>query len=557
MKPLVCTALLTVSVVAPSAAFAQGSYTGSANIEIAAHVMLPGAPFSTSDIEIEQELSRPYAYVDRRPGGFDIVSLKDLAGAKIIYSWRIENVELHRGSGSLAPTYLKSHGRYYFVNGFQFATGGPDHDLGAIVWDVTGLPDTSKIREVARVRVPEFPGGFHETFSYKHSSGQAIVFATTVSKWAFAYDIDRVAAGDPAAVVGRIGVPEGAAGDGQRGWHDFYAGYDPASGQDRFYAAGAGGMYVFDVTNLAAPRLVTTVSGVSGQTSGHTFIPTPDGRYAIGMPLPTYQYAVARVFDLKPGLDGQVQNISRPVGAWTPNWQGAVHNFEMRWPYVFIAGQDDALQVINLMDPTNPYTVGEFDTKAGPDLGGTLRPNPIGAWYDGVWGIDVRNADGLIVVSDYQTLRLSLKAHPVSFLRERFARLGIVPNALLKTMPNGRCVKVAGIVTVRQRPGSAKGVVFMTFEDETGIANAVVWPTALEAYRKTVMGARLVFIEGPLQSHENVIHVVARRLEDFSHYLAQLSEDGETDKRPHVLQPTLVRGHPRNARIIPKSRDFH
>ncbi|MBI4419391.1 MAG: hypothetical protein HY560_01085, partial [Gemmatimonadetes bacterium] len=383
----------------PVAARQQVEMPGTSNLRIVAHVMLPGAPFSTSDMEIEQELARPYAYVDRRPGGFDIVSLKDPASARIIYSWRIENVELHRGSGSLAPTYLKSKGRYYFFNGFQYAAGGPDHDLGAIVWDVTGLPDTSKIREIARVRVPEYPGGFHETFSYKHSNGQALVFATTVSPYAYVYDIDRIATGDANPVVGKVGVPEGAVRDGNRGWHDFYAGYDPATKQDKLYAAGAGGMYLFDVTDLANPKLITSVSGVAGVSSGHTFIPTPDGRYAIGMPLPTYQYAPARTFDLKPGLDGTVKTVTRAIGAWTPNWKGAVHNFEMRWPYVFVAGQDDALQVINFMDPTNPYTVASYDTKGGPDLGGNLRPNGIGAWYDGVWGIDVRNADGLIVVS--------------------------------------------------------------------------------------------------------------------------------------------------------------
>ena len=154
----------------------------------------------------------------------------------------------------------------------------------------------------------------------------------------------------------------------------------------------------------ADPKLLTSVTGVAGFAGGHTFTPTPDGRYALAMPLPTYQYGVARMFDLKPGLDGEVKNISRSIGAWSPNWKGAVHNFEVRWPYIFVAGQDDALQVINIMDPTNPYTVAYFDTKGGPQLGGNLRPGGgIGPQYDGVWGIDVRNADGLIVVSDYQT----------------------------------------------------------------------------------------------------------------------------------------------------------
>ena len=213
---------IAVLLLAPVSVSAQGSYTGSSNLRIAAHVMLPGEMFSTSDMEVEQELSRPYVYVDRRPGGFDIVSLKNLADPRIIYSWRIENVDLHKGSGSLAPTYLKSRGRYYFFNGFQYQSGGPDHDLGAIVWDVTGLPDTSTIKEIARVRVPEYPGGFHEAFSYKHSNGQALVFATTNSKYAYVYDIDRIASRAADPVVGKVGVPEGTP-DAQRGWHDFYA----------------------------------------------------------------------------------------------------------------------------------------------------------------------------------------------------------------------------------------------------------------------------------------------------------------------------------------------
>ena len=135
---------------------------GSSNIKVVAHLPLNvAAPFNTSDIEIEQELSRPYVYLDhaneagaKSPRiGFDIVSIKDLSKPKVIYSWQIENAELHRGAGSLGPTIIKTKGRYYFFNGFQFRKGGPDADLGAILWDVTGLPDTSKIREVARIRV--------------------------------------------------------------------------------------------------------------------------------------------------------------------------------------------------------------------------------------------------------------------------------------------------------------------------------------------------------------------------------------------------------------------
>lgn len=88
------------------------------------------------------------------------------------------------------------------------------------------------------------------------------------------------------------------------------------------------------------------------------------------------------------------------------------------------------------------------------------------------------------VVNDYQTLRLSLKAHPMSFLRAEFTAARIVDCNSVRTMKDGSYVRVAGVVLVRQRPGSAKGVVFMTLEDETGVANAVVWPKMLERYRK-------------------------------------------------------------------------
>ena len=97
-------------------------------------------------------------------------------------------------------------------------------------------------------------------------------------------------------------------------------------------------------------------------------------------------------------------------------------------------------------------------------------------------------------------------------------------------MKDGACVAVAGVVLVRQRPGSAKGVVFMTIEDETGIANAVVWPKTLERFRKVVMGARLIVIHGRIQRHEDIIHVVSAKLEDRSDWLQLLSEEASDMK---------------------------
>jgi error-prone DNA polymerase len=141
-------------------------------------------------------------------------------------------------------------------------------------------------------------------------------------------------------------------------------------------------------------------------------------------------------------------------------------------------------------------------------------------------------------------------------------------NAALKSVKDGRHVTVAGVVLVRQRPGSAKGVVFLTLEDEFGVCNVVVWPDCLEAHRAIVMGARLMLIRGRVQKEEKsgIIHVVAGKIEDRTHWLAELTEDGLTMrgslaradevKRPAQDQHSTTR-HPRNIRVMPKSRDFH
>ncbi|MGJ4938099.1 error-prone DNA polymerase [Bradyrhizobium sp. HKCCYLRH3083] len=176
------------------------------------------------------------------------------------------------------------------------------------------------------------------------------------------------------------------------------------------------------------------------------------------------------------------------------------------------------------------------------------------------------------VVADYQTIRLSLKGHPMEFLRERFAAEGVLACREINDANDRRRVRCAGVVLVRQRPGSAKGVVFMTLEDETGIANIVVWPKVMETFRKEVMGARLVLVEGRIQSSpEKVVHLVAERLVDRSADLTLLSDDrlgavphGATpaeplndDRRDHPDTPSQRVSHPRNVRILPRSRDFH
>ncbi|URQ74664.1 MAG: error-prone DNA polymerase [Candidatus Ochrobactrum gambitense] len=158
------------------------------------------------------------------------------------------------------------------------------------------------------------------------------------------------------------------------------------------------------------------------------------------------------------------------------------------------------------------------------------------------------------VIADYETTRLSLKGHPLQYLREGLAAEGVSTCRAVQEGTDSRRMKVAGIVTVRQRPGSAKGVVFLTIEDETGIANIVVWPKIMKAFRREVMGARLVRIEGRVQrSPEGVVHVVAAKIEDRSGALLDLS--GREAQR--LVAPSQMAHHPRNVRIMPKSRDFH
>jgi error-prone DNA polymerase len=168
------------------------------------------------------------------------------------------------------------------------------------------------------------------------------------------------------------------------------------------------------------------------------------------------------------------------------------------------------------------------------------------------------------VVADYQTLRLSLKAHPMAFLRTSMAQQGFARATDLEGVPNNRRVRLAGLVLVRQRPGSAKGVCFITLEDETGVANLVVWPKVMAAFRKVIMTARLMQVTGRLQRDpaSGVTHIVVESLQDRSDVLLRLSDRSlapplsRADEVKHPI-PALTPGHPRNARIIPGSRDFH
>ena len=127
---------------------------------------------------------------------------------------------------------------------------------------------------------------------------------------------------------------------------------------------------------------------------------------------------------------------------------------------------------------------------------------------------------GREVMTDYDTITLSLKQHPIALVRKQLQAMKVVSAAEVPTIPSGHWTKVGGLVLIRQRPGTASGVVFETLEDETGIVNLIVWPKIYEKYRPAARHAGLLVAEGHVQKEGQVIHVIARRLYDFSHLLA-------------------------------------
>lgn len=153
------------------------------------------------------------------------------------------------------------------------------------------------------------------------------------------------------------------------------------------------------------------------------------------------------------------------------------------------------------------------------------------------------------VSHDYSALRLSLKKHPLALMRDRLTAECVTTADQLAQTKDGARVAVAGLALVRQRPGTASGVIFVTLEDETGVANLVVWPKVFERYRREVMGGRLIRVTGQLQREGIVIHVIAQKIEDLTDRLRALAA-------PHETSATTTRASPEERRNYP-SRDFH
>lgn len=180
------------------------------------------------------------------------------------------------------------------------------------------------------------------------------------------------------------------------------------------------------------------------------------------------------------------------------------------------------------------------------------------------------------VIHDYRSLGLSLKAHPVAFLRHHLDRAGITPNARLGDVPDGRRVSVAGLVLVRQRPGKGNAI-FLTLEDENSVANVIVWSRVFERFRPVIMGSKFIRVTGRLQAESGVIHIVADKMEDLTHWLAAMSEELQASADAQITSalangarqsatekaakdPRVVQSYERLARkassVMPKGRNF-
>ncbi len=190
---------------------------------------------------------------------------------------------------------------------------------------------------------------------------------------------------------------------------------------------------------------------------------------------------------------------------------------------------------------------------------------------------------GEVVANDYAAIRMSLENHPLALLRDELDTMGVTPARELRERPNNQRLSTAGLILVRQRPGSAKGVIFLTLEDETGVANIIVWPDTFTRFRKVVLSSRLVHISGKLQCEGIVTHLIAEKIIDLSGRLDALDDGRSTDPREFenawaradeikygvrpdprqsvshgrkLARPSLWR-HPRNTHIAIKSRNFH
>ncbi len=368
----------------------QDGSRGSRNMELIGHLPLggmqspesPSAGFEalgrgTGHLVIEQEAGRPFVFVART----------DVEGAEIVaININNPNRPIEVGSWQLPADDVGD--LTLFRHGFRSFLA-VTHADGLSVREVTD-PDEGQFDAAADA---SRPGGYHHIFAYRHSNGRSYLLATGGGP-IDVFDIDRLLEGASAPMASYT-LPESVV-NVDYGYHAMTAQWHADSETDRLYAAGAGGYYVFDITNPADPSLITEVNSAAVQI-GHAVSATPDGTHLVTAA--GYRTAPMRIFDLRPALEGTVPRVRVATGAWTADWRNLAENHELRWPFVFTAAMDDGLQVFNMMNPVEPYTVGYYDTWDGPRASLANERTH----RNGAWDVEVRNHDGLIAVTDVNT----------------------------------------------------------------------------------------------------------------------------------------------------------
>ena len=373
----ISTALVVAVALCPASAFAQDGSAGTRNLSVVEQ--LPA--LQATDVEFDQDESRPYLYVADVDGSVRVVASD--GDVSVLQTWTITDGV----SGHVTDVeHFRIGGRHYLAAGVSNQDGS-----GAVaIAEVTAVRRDATVREVARHET----GAVQELFAYKHSSGRALLAVADGGPLRI-YDGAALLSSAEVEPVAEIVTPQQLERS-TSGFDHVFLGFHPDTESDRLYAAGAGGYYVFDVTD---PDTVQTMAIVNPATirRGGALAPTPDANILVSSA--GYRGSPVRMFDLRPVFSGELPMVRTATSAWAANWQNMCSAFEIRWPLVFSACMDDGLQIFNIRDESAPYTVGYYHTwqPSGPvDM--AIDRNPEGAWT-----LDVRNADGMIAVGDRNT----------------------------------------------------------------------------------------------------------------------------------------------------------
>ena len=340
----------------PSVALAQER---SRNIESFLRFDVQGG---VASLHVEQD--RPIVWVARNLGGiggFVITPREQPEEAGSLRASNIRDIDL-----------LKDDGRYFLVAALE--------SPALRFWDITDPGDADLVANLRR------EVEYQALFTYKHSGGQALLVATNGGP-VEVFDLESILDGDEEPLM-VMDTPEDLPAP-TSGFDSAFAGYEPISQQDRLYLAGAGGYYVYDITDLSAVGEPLTHISSAAVQRGRMIVPLPDASRALT--LAEYRTAPIRTFAL------DAPRVRTADGAWMGDWEEEYASVQVRWPYAFVAAYEAGLYVINIFDPANPYTDAYYRTTQHVN-GPPLDRGPIGAWQ-----VDVRNSDGLIFVNDSQT----------------------------------------------------------------------------------------------------------------------------------------------------------